>query len=128
MNLWNRVNKTSTCWLWQGSTNGRYGQLEHGGRRYLAHRLAYEVSVGPIPTGLYLDPLCHTTLCVRPDHLEPVTAAENSRRHAALTTSCPQRHPYTTENTYISKRNQRTCKTCRRLRERARQARLRGAA
>jgi len=38
--------------------------------------------VGPIPDGLHLDHLCANPPCVRPDHLEPVTQAENNRRAA----------------------------------------------
>lgn len=47
-----------------------------------AHRVAYAALVGPIPDGLQLDHLCMVRHCVNPDHLEPVTAAENARRAA----------------------------------------------
>lgn len=53
-----------------------------GGRTGLAHRVAYEALVGRIPDGLTLDHLCENKRCVNPDHLEPVTRAENLRRHA----------------------------------------------
>jgi hypothetical protein len=45
-----------------------------------AHRFAYLEFVGPIPDGLVLDHLCRNKKCVNPDHLEPVTNAENLRR------------------------------------------------
>ena len=47
-----------------------------------AHRAAYALDVGPIPEGLTIDHLCRVRHCVRPDHLEPVTQAENTRRAA----------------------------------------------
>lgn len=75
--FWQRVNRTESCWLWVGVLNEHgYGTL---GNR-LAHRLAYELFVAPIPQGLVLDHLCRVPACVRPDHLEPVTHRENTLR------------------------------------------------
>lgn len=73
------------CWRWVGDrTSANYGRMR---RRYrerqspiLAHRFAYTVLVGPIPTGLVIDHLCRNTLCVNPAHLEVVTQGENVRR------------------------------------------------
>ena len=71
----------SGCWLWVGATyrNG-YGEIGGGGkfgRTLLAHRVAWELSNGPIPTGLYIDHLCHNILCVNPSHLRLATPGEN---------------------------------------------------
>lgn len=74
------------CWLWSGNVNpdgyGRVAWRRADGvsRTGFAHRFAYERLVGPVPDGLVLDHLCRNTVCVRPDHLEPVTDSENSRR------------------------------------------------
>jgi hypothetical protein len=72
---------------------GGYGQLTVDRVQYRAHRVTYEHFVGPIPEGLVLDHLCHSTstdcpggrdcphsACVNPDHLEAVTQGENVRR------------------------------------------------
>jgi hypothetical protein len=76
------------CWEWPGGTvmNG-YGALNVrlGGKddpkvMLLVHRVAYEHYVGPIPEGLEIDHLCRNNNCCRPDHLEPVTHAENMLR------------------------------------------------
>jgi len=69
------------CWQWVGSrTNNGYGQIWDGGRLVLAHRLAYETLVGPIPDGLECDHLCRNRPCVRPSHIEPVTHSANLKR------------------------------------------------
>ena len=69
------------CHIFQGSLNhDGYGVFEVAGIRWGAHRAAYIVSKGDIPDGLRLDHLCRVRNCCNPDHLEPVTQAENTRR------------------------------------------------
>lgn len=46
-----------SCWIWLGGrTEGQYGQLQIATVQKLAHRVAYEWVVGPIPAGLTLRP------------------------------------------------------------------------
>jgi len=81
--FWSRVNKSGPngCWLWDGAHVGSgYGQASFGGVRQVAHRVAYELTVGPVPESLQLNHLCRNRGCVNPAHLEPVTASENKRR------------------------------------------------
>lgn len=71
------------CWIWQRAKNQwGYGHVNVNGDFKMAHRVAYERAHGPIPQGLHLDHLCRQPSCVNPDHLEPVTNAENTRRGA----------------------------------------------
>lgn len=101
------------CWIWTGTqVRGGYGQVTHR----TAHRVLYEIHVGPVPDGLQLDHLCFQTACVNPEHLEPVTAAENMRRAAARFFD-PDRfmgcgHPRGENqyvNPYTAKKHCRTC-------------------
>ena len=78
-----KVAKTDTCWLWTGAVSaGGYGRIGEASssRTLQAHRVAYELFVGRIPEGLHIDHLCSERRCVRPDHLEAVTQAENNLR------------------------------------------------
>jgi hypothetical protein len=71
--------------MWQLSLRKGYGRFKVAGRTLVASRYAYEEFVGPIPDGMEIDHLCFTPGCVNPDHLEPVTRAENARRRDAHT-------------------------------------------
>jgi hypothetical protein len=109
------------CWEWAGSHDPQgYGQFRDGGRLWKAHRFSYEWTIGPIPEGLQLDHLCRNRGCCNPDHLEPVTNAENARRgetgfHMRNRTHCKRGHPFTPENTYvIPSTGSRSCRACRR--------------
>lgn len=71
------------CWLWLGAVSGKYGRFALGRKldgNAQAHRFAYELLVGSIPSGHELDHECETKLCVNPAHLMPVTAREHARR------------------------------------------------
>lgn len=70
------------CWEWTGSRlPGGYGQFtEHtaeGRRTRYAHRLSYEVHVGPIEDGLQVRHTCDNPPCVAPHHLVAGTRSQN---------------------------------------------------
>lgn len=83
--FWSKADKSPDdgCWVWTSwiQPNG-YGYFWLDGARY-AHRVAYEIAVGPIPAGLVIDHLCANKSCVNPAHLEVVTIGENTRRARA---------------------------------------------
>lgn len=126
--FWEKVDKSQECWVWTASkVHDGYGRFWSGGRVLLAHRVAYELEVGPIPDGLSLDHLCKNRACVRPDHLEPVTHTENIRRgEPANRTHCRKGHPYDESNTYRYK-GRRYCRACNRETQRRRYAAKNGA-
>ena len=66
------------CWEWGGpKTTLDYGRVGKSGTRVLAHRLAYETWVGPIPDGHVVRHKCDNPPCINPDHLETGTQADN---------------------------------------------------
>lgn len=132
------------CWLWTGARNptarwAGYGVAWWKGANRLAHRLIYELLVGPVPEGLVLDHLCRVPICVNPEHLEPVTQEENRRRSAAMggalwdgtvhgnaavkaaAAACAKGHPWG-PNPVRDKRGHRVCRECRRDNQRKRRA------
>lgn len=123
------VNQETGCWEWSAGHNQYgYGQFYISRaeardnaviRRMMAHRYAFQMIIGAIPTGLDLDHLCRNRGCCNPLHLEPVTRQENLLRgetipaaHAAKT-HCPKGHEYNEANTY-SFHGERRCAACRR--------------
>lgn len=111
------------CWIWKRNKRDGYGRLKHNGALANAHRVAYELWVGPIPEELQIDHLCRNRACINPAHLEPVTHAENMRRGATKggalgpppVTHCKHGHEFTPENTGWcagDREGQRYCRKC----------------
>lgn len=90
--FWSKVVKTDGCWIWLPFGGHGYGRFVIDGRPYQAHRLSYEWEYGPFDNELQVDHLCRITRCVRPNHLEAVTAAENSRRSTDPNWTCINGH------------------------------------
>lgn len=125
------------CWPWTAyiSEQGYGWTARDEGPQGAAHRLAYEVLVGPIPDGLTLDHICHDPdvcpergpscphrRCCNPCHLRPTSNAANMLRGSspsalnARRTTCPEGHPYD----MIRKCGRRRCTQCEYARRRAR--------
>lgn len=147
------VIRSDGCWEWTGAILkapvgkphiGGYGRVRTcvDGRRghVYAHRFVYLALVGEIPADrpqldhLCCDPAwctggptCPHRRCVNPEHLEPVTRAENQRRAVRLPERCKNGHLFDEENTRVDpRRSERICRAC--ARDRAHAARRRVSA
>lgn len=82
--FWTKVRITPGCWPWQASTDRRgYGRFGLDGATPQAHRVAWELSNGPIPTGMWVLHRCDNPQCVNPAHLWLGTHEDNMRDMAS---------------------------------------------
>lgn len=78
--FWEKVKKTSECWLWTAAVDRKgYGRIGLGPDLLGAHRYSWELAYGPIPDGMAVLHHCDNPLCVRPEHLWLGTIADNNR-------------------------------------------------
>jgi hypothetical protein len=123
------------CWIWAGTRNADgYGLISLSrAKSDFAHRVSYQLLVGPIPPGLQIDHRCRVRACVNPAHLEAVTCQVNILRspftvasRLANRTHCNHGHEFTEANTAWARsgrgrdpdRRYRECRECRNLRAR----------
>jgi len=111
----------SGCWNWSKATDIKgYGFAYWNGKTVRAHRLSYESFRGPIPAGMTIDHLCMNTSCVNPDHMEVVTAAENTSRRYRGRTHCKRGHRITAENTSVHADGGKRCRACKKMHDQSR--------
>lgn len=111
--FWEKVDSSGgleACWTWKGATrHWGYGCIWSGGghgKILVAHRVAWELTCGPIPEGMCLDHICKNPKCVNPSHLRVVTYYENYVDYSdspfaknATKTHCKRGHEFSRENT-----------------------------
>lgn len=87
--FWSKVDKTGDCWLWTAATTpSGYGNFTQRSKYVAAHRFAYTITFGAIPEGLFIDHLCHTKACVKPDHLRTATRMQNGQNRNGAAAHC----------------------------------------
>lgn len=117
------------CWESQlGICSSGYSQVWDNDQKRLvmAHVVAYEALIGPVPDGRELDHTCRNRKCWNPMHLDPVPHGENVRRGDGAAfhrnkTHCRMGHEYTPENTRVRPQHKkpgvrRECRACGRVR------------
>lgn len=78
--FWLKVKRHENCWLWTGSKDRKgYGHITRGQENFNAHRYAWIICNGPIPSGQWVLHKCDVPSCVRPSHLYLGTHDDNMR-------------------------------------------------
>lgn len=100
--FWSKVDKqgSTECWPWTASVvkNLGYGQFGMGGTMMRSHRVAWELSNGPIPAGMFVLHKCDNPPCCNPQHLFLGTQTDNMQdalakgRHGHGTIGGPRKY------------------------------------
>jgi len=123
--FWDKVNKNGAipkkcpdlgpCWIWLSNSRGGYGLFKIKQKNKQAHRVAYELLIGPLSQNDDLHHICEVKICCNPYHMQkvrPINHPGAGPEFQRSKTHCPRGHEYTVENTYVFGNNFRACRIC----------------
>ena len=116
------VDPNTACWLWLAHCDQYgYGVFSIRGRTLGAHRVAWEMTHGPIPPGMVLDHICRVRRCVNIQHLRVVGRGENTIFNSTSPSAlnkikalCHRGHAFDEDNTHRRPDGARVCRACHR--------------
>lgn len=135
--FWARTYPIGGHLIWTGRTDrDGYARVKVKKHWKIAHRVAWELTHGPIPPGLCTLHRCDTRPCVEPSHLFLGTHQDNlldARAKGRVSparirkpwppTSCPNGHAYSDGSFHRDPRGIRRCHVCRRAKAKRKAAR-----
>src|SRR6267142_4962404 len=117
------------CWIWTGAIGKKNGYVyvNWAGKSQIAHRVVYILTGHSIPPRFTLDHQCRQRPCLNPDHLKPLTLANNVMAGEGIAaknarkTHCVNGHEFTPANTYrVPSTGHRNCLRCQQIHNKAR--------
>lgn len=114
-----RISKAGACWIYRGHTKQGYPIVRQNKKFRTAHRVFYELTVGPVASGLVLNHICRNRKCVNPKHLEQISNRKNiligegAGAKNARKVKCKHGHDFSKKNTYSAPGSSyRSCRKC----------------